>query len=109
MLEQRMRAGRPVGSSSDQDGSRLWPCALLLLAPLIWLVLAAPAHGATPLRTIVEDVPGATAYSYGTRDSVGNPMHTLKIVKSPFGGYVGVYHALSGSQFVVKVATSMDL
>jgi hypothetical protein len=72
-------------------------------------VIAAPAHGATPLRTIVEDVPGATAYSYGTRDSVGNPMHTLKIVKSPFGGYVGVYHALSGSQFVVKVATSMDL
>ena len=98
-----------MGSSSDQDGSRLWSCAWLLLAPLICLALATPAHGATPLRTIIEDVPAASGYSYGTRDSAGNPMHTLKIVKSPFGGYVGVYHTVFGTRFIVKVATSMDL
>ena len=57
----------------------------------------------------MEDVPGATAYSYGTRDNLGNPMHTLKIVKSPFGGYLGVYHTVTNGRYVVKVATSVDL
>lgn len=104
-----MRAGCPVGSSSGQAGASRWLRARLLLAPLICLALAAPAQAATPLRTIVEDVPGSTAHRYGTRDSAGNPMHTLKIVKSPFGGYLGVYHTVVGGRFVVKVATSVDL
>jgi hypothetical protein len=73
------------------------------------MALSAPAQAATPLRTIVEDVPGSTAYSYGTRDSMGNPMHTLKVVQSPFGGYLGVYHTVVAGRFVVKVASSVDL
>ena len=36
-------------------------------------------------------------------------MDTLKIVKSPFGGYLGVYHTYAGGQPTVKVATSFDL
>jgi hypothetical protein len=72
-------------------------------------LLGAPAFGATPLRTIVEDVPGSTAYSYGTRDNMGNGMHTLKVVKSPFGGYLGVYHSVVGGRYLTKVATSVDL
>ena len=53
-------------------------------------------RAATPLRTIIEDVPGSAAYRYGTRDNLGNSMDTLKIVKSPFGGYLGVYHTYAG-------------
>jgi hypothetical protein len=36
-------------------------------------------------------------------------MHTLKVVKSPSGGYLGVYHTVSAGRFTVKVATSVDL
>jgi hypothetical protein len=79
------------------------------LAAALCVALSASAHAATPLRTIVEDVPGSTAYSYGTRDNLGNPMHTLKVVKSPFGGYLGIYHTVTNTRYVVKVATSVDL
>ena len=36
-------------------------------------------------------------------------MDTLKVVKSPFGGYIGVYHTYSGGTPTVKVATSQNL
>ena len=99
-----------MGSSGGYGVAPRRPRALLLLAPLLCLVaLSAPAQAATPLRTIVEDVPGSTAYSYGTRDNMGNPMDTLKVVKSQFGGYLGVYHTVTSGRFVVKVATSVDL
>jgi hypothetical protein len=98
-----------VGSSGGHEATPRGSCAWLLLAPLLCLALAAPAQAATPLREIVEDVPAATGYSYGTRDSLGNPMHTLKVVKSARGGYLGVYHTVVNGQFVVKVATSVDL
>jgi hypothetical protein len=80
-----------------------------LLLTLLGLASATPAQAVTPLRSIVEDVPGATAYRYGLRDNVGNAMETLKVVKSPLGGYVGVYHTTSSGRGVVKVATSVDL
>jgi hypothetical protein len=73
------------------------------------LALAAPAQAVTPLRTIVEDVPGAAGYRYQARDDLGNSMDTLKVVKSPFGGYIGVYHTSGNGEFAVKVATSVDL
>jgi hypothetical protein len=79
------------------------------LATALCVALSASAHAATPLRTIVEDVPGSTAHRYGTRDNVGNSMHTLKVVKSPLGGYLGVYHTVTSTRYVVKVATSVDL
>jgi hypothetical protein len=81
----------------------------------LWAVLAvsiaaAPAEAATtPLRTIIEDVPGATAYRYGARDSMGRTMDTLKVVEHPYGGYAGVYHTYVNGRAVVKVATSQDL
>lgn len=103
-------AGRPVGGGRGHGGAPRRPRARLLLTPaLLCLALAAPAQAVTPLRTIVEDVPGATAYRYGTKDSHGNSMDTLKVVKSPFGRYVGVYHTLRDGRYAVKVATSYDL
>jgi hypothetical protein len=102
-------AGCPAEGSGGHEGAPRRSRALLLLAPLLCLALSAPAQAATPLRTIVEDVPGSSAYRYGTRDNLGNSMHTLKVVKSPFGGYLGVYHAVTGGRFAVKVATSWDL
>ena len=104
-----MRAGCPVGSNGGHEGPPRGLRARLLLAAALCVALSASAHAATPLRTIVEDVPGSTAHSYGTRDNLGNSMHTLKVVKSPFGGYLGVYHTVIGTRFIVKVATSVDL
>jgi hypothetical protein len=104
-----MRAGCPMGSNGGHEGPSRGSGARLLLATALCVALSASAHAATPLRTIVEDVPGSTAHSYGTRDNVGNSMHTLKVVKSPLGGYLGVYHTVVGTRFVVKVATSADL
>ena len=104
-----MRAGCPMGSNGGHEGPPRGSGARLLLATALCVALSASAHAATPLRTIVEDVPGSTAHSYGTRDNVGNSMHTLKVVKSPLGGYLGVYHTVIGTRYVVKVATSLDL
>jgi acid phosphatase type 7 len=67
-----------------------------------------PAPG-PPLPAMVEDAVGATAARYGTRDDRGVPMHTLKIIPSPAGGYLGVYHAFAGGAAAVRVATSTDL
>ena len=101
-------AGRPVGGGRGHGDAPRVPRARLLLAPLLCLAFAAPAHAVTPLRTIVEDVPGSTGYRYQTKDSHGNSMDTLKVVKSPFGGYLGVYHTLRDGRYAVKVATSFD-
>jgi hypothetical protein len=105
-----MRAGCPPWSKRLRQGSRgaVSRIALLALAALV-AVPAVAAAAPTPLRTIVEDVPGSAAYRYGTKDSAGNSMDTLKIVRSPFGGYIGVYHSYAGGQPVVKVATSQNL
>ena len=104
-----MRAGCPMGSNGDHEGPSRRSGARLFLAAVLCVALSATAHAATPLRTVVEDVPGSTAYRYGVRDNRGNSMHTLKIVKSPFGGYLGVYHTVVNSRYFVKVATSVDL
>ena len=104
-----MRAGRPLWT----ERHRRWrPEALgrtTLVALLALAIPVATAMAATPLRTIVEDVPGSAAYRYGTKDNIGNSMETLKIVRSPFGGYLGVYHSYSGGQPTVKIATSQNL
>jgi acid phosphatase type 7 len=62
-----------------------------------------------PLRAALENVKAATGYRYGARDNVGNPMETLKIVQSPAGGYLGVYHSRSKGVLSVKIAVSTDL
>jgi hypothetical protein len=73
------------------------------------LAIPAAAGAVTPLRSIVEDVPGAADYRYGVRDNLGDSMDALKIVQSPYGGYLGVYHSVVGGRSVARVASSFDL
>ena len=68
-----------------------------------------PAAPARWLRSTIENVAGATAARYATRDDLGQPMATLKIIASPGGGYLGVYHTITGSKAEVRIATSADL
>ncbi len=100
-----MRAGCPPRAKRRIPRTRIFG----LSAAAALCLAAAPALAATPLRTIIEDVPGSAGYRYGTKDNLGNSMDTLKVVKSPFGGYLGVYHTYAGGQPTVKVATSFDL
>lgn len=58
---------------------------------------------------LLQDVPLATAYRYGTKDNQNSSMDTLKVITDPSGGYLGVYHTLSSGVFSAKVATSADL
>lgn len=63
----------------------------------------------TDLIAFLADVPAATS-RYGVRDDRGRTMDTLKVIESPGGGYLGVYHVgddLGG--FEVDVATSDNL
>jgi hypothetical protein len=59
----------------------------------------------TLLAGLVGDVRAATAYRYDARDSQGNRMDTAKVIASPAGGYLAVYH--SGQ--TCHLATSIDL
>jgi len=62
-----------------------------------------------PFQAILEDVTGATAWRYGARDDHGRVLDTIKIIENPEGGYLAVYHAWSGDEFLVHLATSTDL
>jgi hypothetical protein len=88
-----------------------------LIAAVVCL-LAFPAFagaaGTSPptaeeLSDYVTDVPGSTGYHYGLRDNRGNSMTALKVIPNPQGGYLGAYHVLIGSQFVIKLASSTNL
>ena len=57
------------------------------------------------IQTVLGDVVGSTGHRYGLTDSAGNRMDTVKIIPSPAGGYLGVYH--TGNS--VHLATSTDL
>jgi hypothetical protein len=59
----------------------------------------------TRLAGLVGDVRGASAFRYDAHDSVGNRMDTAKVIASPAGGYLAVYH----SDEVCHLATSTDL
>jgi hypothetical protein len=59
----------------------------------------------TPLATLLGDVCVATAFRYDARDSLGNRMDTAKVIQSPAGGYLAVYH----SGRVCHLASSTDL
>jgi len=58
---------------------------------------------------MIEDVTSATAYRYGAHDDQGSTLDALKVIPSPGGGYLGVYHTLSAGVFVTKLAVSSDL
>jgi hypothetical protein len=96
-------AGR--GGTKGRPAVRRLLCAIALCLVAVASAQASPP----PLRTVLEDVPGSSGYRYGVRDSAGNSMDALKIVKSTLGGYVGVYHTLIDGRYAVKVATSSDL
>jgi hypothetical protein len=51
------------------------------------------------------DVRTAAAHRYGARDSLGNRMDTAKVIPSPEGGYLAVYH----SGRVCHLGSSSDL
>src|SRR5436309_3914666 len=59
----------------------------------------------TALAGLLGDVRAATAFRYDARDSLGNRMDTAKVVASPVGGYLAVYH--SGQ--TCHLASSTDL
>lgn len=45
------------------------------------------------LASMLGDVRNAAVYRYDTRDSLGNRMDTAKVIQSPAGGYLAVYHS----------------
>jgi hypothetical protein len=102
-----MGPGRP----KDYGRGRRSAILVAMLAAAIAAAVALPiaAGAVTSLRTIVEDVPGAADHRYGVRDNLGDSMDGLKIVQSPYGGYLGVYHSLVGTRSVARVASSFDL
>jgi hypothetical protein len=57
------------------------------------------------LAWLIGDVRGAAAYRYGARDSLGHLMDTAKVIQSPAGGYLAVYH----SGRVCHLGSSSDL
>jgi hypothetical protein len=59
----------------------------------------------TRLAGLLGDVRAATAFRYDAYDSAGNRMDTAKVIPSPAGGYLVVYH----SDEVCHLATSTDL
>jgi hypothetical protein len=65
----------------------------------------AQPSGRDRLAGLLGDVRAATAFRYDARDSLGNRMDTAKVIVSPAGGYLAVYH--SGQ--TCHLATSADL
>src|ERR687889_1527391 len=59
----------------------------------------------TRLAGLLGDVRAATAFRYDAHDSVGNRMDTAKVIPSPAGGYLAVYH----DHETCHLATSTDL
>ena len=65
----------------------------------------AQPSGRDRLAGLLGDVRAASAFRYDAHDSVGNRMDTAKVIPSPAGGYLAVYH----SDEVCHLATSADL
>src|SRR5918993_370319 len=59
----------------------------------------------TRLAGLLGDVRAATAFRYDAHDSAGNRMDTAKVIPSPAGGYLAVYH----DHEICHLATSTDL
>jgi hypothetical protein len=59
----------------------------------------------TRLAGLLGDVRAASAFRYDAHDSAGNRMDTAKIIPSPAGGYLAVYH----DDEACHLATSSDL
>jgi hypothetical protein len=64
--------------------------------------------GTLELLGLLVDLTGPRC-RFGVRDDRGHSMDTLKVIESPAGGYLGVYHCATGDGFEVHLATSADL
>src|SRR5664279_1206084 len=57
---------------------------------------AAPHNGPMAVEShligMLADVVGSTGHRYDAKDDAGRRMDTLKVIASPAGGYLGVYH-----------------
>ena len=103
----------PVNLSTRREWSLVLAISLLASA-LVGLVLSrvgppGDPERQDPFQALLEDVSGATAWRYSARDDYGRVLDTIKIIENPEGGYLAVYHAWSGDEFLVYLATSTDL
>jgi hypothetical protein len=71
--------------------------------------LGPSADARQKLISILQRDKAPTASSYQTRDNTGFTVDTIKVIRSPAGGYLGVYHVNKSETFAVRVATSSDL
>jgi hypothetical protein len=53
----------------------------------------AQPSGHDRLAGLLSDVRAAIAFRYDAHDSLGNRMDTAKVIPSPAGGYLAVYHS----------------
>jgi hypothetical protein len=74
---------------------------------------AGGSEGAEPadrLAVMIGDERTATAVSYSTRDTIGHPLDTLKVIAGPRNEFLGTYHFRDKSGvFMTAIATSSDL
>ncbi len=86
---------------------------LLALFPIVLVSSAFPSMYMTvsspELVDFLQDVTHADGYRYRTLDDQNVPMHTLKILQNPQGGYLGVYHHSVHRVLQVRLAVSTDL
>jgi hypothetical protein len=61
------------------------------------------------LTSRLQDVTQSVGYRYHTTDDTGVEMDTAKIIESPMGGYLAVYHHNIQGNFFVRLALSFDL
>ena len=69
-----------------------------------------PSAGArNDLISLLQNAAQAPGSVYEASDGTGHTLDTIKIIPSPAGGYLGVYHSLINGAFQVRLATSSDL
>ena len=93
------------------------PCTMTLSSDqTVTAMFAANAQASDPselartqLISLLESPKQATGAAYEVSDGTGHTLDTIKIIPSPAGGYLGVYHSLINGAFQVRLATSSDL
>ncbi|KAJ7849214.1 hypothetical protein B0H14DRAFT_2765747 [Mycena olivaceomarginata] len=84
------------------------PLSLMLATGLC---SAASSSAKDQLLSLITEVTAANGAVYGARDSLGQSMDTAKIIQTPEGDYLALYHTLlpADNQFHASIATSTDL
>jgi hypothetical protein len=71
--------------------------------------VGAQADPLTDAKALLENVDGASAHRYAAHDDHGVTLDGLDVLQLGPRHYLGVYHALIGGHYEVRVATSGDL